>query len=1792
MRFDLEDYAGTYRNRIFQSKELYLQAVGSTNNMPDGTPEGFHLRWDFVNELRGKHLPKGTATSFSNGYNKANDYVRVFRSNYVETFPTVINFDFDKPYNVNNEGAIWAFNNLNTGKIVLLTFENKTAYHAVTGVDPKENPKEFIKRYGANPIYASVQGEFCFATSLLVDKDAENPIIKTESITRFEANTSETPTTESNEFISCRHKFGNENAGFDVLKDGVTYTDKSLLVQTLVNNERNWLTQEDTGGLLLERGKRYTNLLVNGDFENVNNQLGFETQYTESDETGYGHYKIVSDPSVITTAWKGQPQSGNYFFIADSATTPSTIVLKQASISVEVNKHYEFSGYIANLTTVNPSILELKLIDGNGNVETHTFHSELGQGIWSKFAFNWKAENTSTVTFEIRSINTATSGNDFGLDNLYFGLKREQPVKVAKVFSENMSSFRFQIEGTHIEEIQLETYKDYYYGAARNSNLNFVENLFLSNDSNLVLNRLNNPSNDQVDKLFHIGNWRRFQDDVKVNIANYAERWDNTENPSQTIKSVVEKYISLSIDPSKNNPLGAINAYKPEGEVDETTINTIDILNTISTDYHVARMLGLGLINNPVSDENTPYIYFIEYDITAKLSYLPEGRSTHMYMTLPITKSENKPCIKIDLVHDPVYGIYKDDDSHQLSTLTDEHGYTPIGTSRFVNLFQDIDPNADPVEEFKGQSFFTHTNLFCSNSYTSPILFGLKYKKQDENSWRNPELMHNLEGWNNPDSDIPEVAPSPLNWEDELAPIFLHNEKEEGIHEYAAYGINWFSRASQLGSHAVTDETEFTFPNYLLAPSNFRAQLIQPEDENQLIFTTAAEQTMLENITEADKTLVRASYNYHFVHDLAYQRYIKNVNPIKRNFGEYVELFFRTQAPQIIQGAVKSVDNSNENLSVVRTRSYILVSQGNTVVDPNDVAVPINHFIGGSLVIDEHQYPILEVAQGPTGEGPIFTIPKRKESIVSPKDDGTYTTYDVLQGPFETTNSTKLIYPTEDNPFMALENTGEETHWTDAQTGGILLPESNAQNAEPLKIKIGPADADCVADDFANPYTGVWYLNGYEETWINERDEETTQRLRGFWDTATITTVSDATQPGVYKIEFDHLILGNHPQFSSHQVNWFLGNIRIEKPGVPASNLVNEKLPFEVISTENIGSTDQNLILYVIDSAPVLNENNTINPGDDRIKLGNNVKVNYYPGYKVYLRNIDSTIFKGDTILSGFVNHEKRTYMGARTIDPAEIKVGNPLRYTSLISTPATILAQEIILPLVPEKPSGGPYATMPDFYGKSTYTFTNSFKHEPFAVVFLRANEDMILNALYETNVVKEIKAALKAKKEENGDPFFVDRWKNMMSFNYDYTNADPNLDHSADNGKFRTYDGYQFPNPSKSIQVSEYDPTTDKFHLVTKSVFGTYTNLNEIKDKIKEAICSAFLPLTEQPILYKYITRKSPINKKQNLRSISGEYLKPTDVEFDMAPMVIKTGGANSEIQFTDFTLDGASNDVYFYCAREIGNTMMMGDYSEITLPVRMVNAFPAEEPKITKTTIQLKDPIQEITDAVNFEFAGYHENQNIRKIRIYRTNKQVEAMSLRSMKMVKEVVLDETQLGADLIQVSDDFSNEMVPYGDTLYYRLVALREIQYEQKVAGQNDLQVVTEYAYSKPSKLVLTSMVDTINPIAPTVTIQCLEDISTNPVSISQVKLNWDATAYNATYYVYKMNSSGNWVKIHEIKTNDLHISVHLEDTSIATNTLSKRDSEDDTITIYHRFKVDVINSSGLLNLEENPVII
>jgi hypothetical protein len=62
------------------------------------------------------------------------------------------------------------------------------------------------------------------------------------------------------------------------------------------------------------------------------------------------------------------------------------------------------------------------------------------------------------------------------------------------------------------------------------------------------------------------------------------------------------------------------------------------------------------------------------------------------------------------------------------------------------------------------------------------------------------------------------------------------------------------------------------------------------------------------------------------------------------------------------------------------------------------------------------------------------------------------------------------------------------------------------------------------------------------------------------------------------------------------------------------------------------------------------------------------------------------------------------------------------------------------------------------------------------------------------------------------------------------------------------------------------------------------------------------------------------------------------------------------------------------------------------------------------------------------------------------------------------------------------------------------------------------------------------------------------------------------------------MTSSGNWTKVGELKSNDNQLSFSYPEDLI------KIDSDGNEI--YHRFRVDVQNSSGLLNLETKELTI
>lgn len=88
-----------------------------------------------------------------------------------------------------------------------------------------------------------------------------------------------------------------------------------------------------------------------------------------------------------------------------------------------------------------------------------------------------------------------------------------------------------------------------------------------------------------------------------------------------------------------------------------------------------------------------------------------------------------------------------------------------------------------------------------------------------------------------------------------------------------------------------------------------------------------------------------------------------------------------------------------------------------------------------------------------------------------------------------------------------------------------------------------------------------------------------------------------------------------------------------------------------------------------------------------------------------------------------------------------------------------------------------------------------------------------------------------------------------------------------------------------------------------------------------------------------------------------------------------------------------------------------------------------------------------------------------------------------------------------------------------------------------------------------------------------------------NPVQVPNVVLSWAKATHNATYRLYKQGSSGNWSRIYQVKTNADPVTVPLSATDLGTGTLLKQNP--DGAAIYHRFKLEVENASGLFSLNE-----
>ena len=160
------------------------------------------------------------------------------------------------------------------------------------------------------------------------------------------------------------------------------------------------------------------NLITNAGFES--GDTGFSSAYTGGIYIfGESTYSVVSDPNLAHggAASYGDHTSGSGLMMAvNGATTLGTVIWSQ-TVSVAAGTLYDFATYISSWYDQNPADLTFAV---NGT-NIGGLNAPSTTGIWELAFATWNSGANTSALIEIRNLNTVASGNDFALDDLYFG---------------------------------------------------------------------------------------------------------------------------------------------------------------------------------------------------------------------------------------------------------------------------------------------------------------------------------------------------------------------------------------------------------------------------------------------------------------------------------------------------------------------------------------------------------------------------------------------------------------------------------------------------------------------------------------------------------------------------------------------------------------------------------------------------------------------------------------------------------------------------------------------------------------------------------------------------------------------------------------------------------------------------------------------------------------------------------------------------------------------------------------------------------------------------------------------------------------------------------------------------------------------------------------------------------------------------------------------------------------------------------------------------------------------------
>lgn len=227
------------------------------------------------------------------------------------------------------------------------------------------------------------------------------------------------------------------------------------------------------------------NLVKNGDFSNGN--TGFSSDYSfSSSGIPPAVYTVGTNPGAWHPAMplcKDHTSGTGNMMMVNGSEIQNTKVWSQ-TISISPNTNYVFSTWLQTITTINPAQLQFFI---NGVAIGNIFTANEKSCVWEEFYSNWNSGNNTTATISIVNMNKAFSGNDFAIDDIFFGEKtlKTESIKVTVASAPDLN-FGNDVALCNGSSIQLTSNTD------ANNSIMWSPSTFLSNAS--IANPIATPS--------------------------------------------------------------------------------------------------------------------------------------------------------------------------------------------------------------------------------------------------------------------------------------------------------------------------------------------------------------------------------------------------------------------------------------------------------------------------------------------------------------------------------------------------------------------------------------------------------------------------------------------------------------------------------------------------------------------------------------------------------------------------------------------------------------------------------------------------------------------------------------------------------------------------------------------------------------------------------------------------------------------------------------------------------------------------------------------------------------------------------------------------------------------------------------------------------------------------------------------------------------------------------------------------------------------------------------------------